>query len=176
MRALVWAQSADGVIGRDGALPWQLPEDMALFRALTAGGTVVMGRRTWESLPARFRPLPGRRNVVLTRGHAEGAEVIDDLGRAPADCWVIGGERVYAAALPSADLLVTTYVEGRYDGDAWAPTVDDAWQPITEYPWWRSSGGLAYTVVARVRDGAVRSAAGCIRALGVLDRHASDRA
>jgi dihydrofolate reductase len=64
---LVWAQSANGVIGRDGTLPWHLPEDMARFRALTTGATVLMGRRTWESLPPRFRPLPGRRNLVLSR-------------------------------------------------------------------------------------------------------------
>ena len=63
---LIWAQARDRVIGADGKLPWRLPEDMALFRELTTGGTVVMGRRTWESLPERFRPLPGRTNVVLT--------------------------------------------------------------------------------------------------------------
>ncbi len=77
---LVWAQSTSGVIGRDGGIPWHVPEDMAHFKQLTAGCTVVMGRRTWESLPARFRPLPGRRNVVLTRQsgyRAEGAEVVE---------------------------------------------------------------------------------------------------
>ena len=63
---LVWAQARNGVIGADGGLPWHLPEDLALFRRLTMGSTVVMGRRTWESLPDRFRPLPGRTNVVLT--------------------------------------------------------------------------------------------------------------
>ncbi len=75
--ALVAAVARDGVIGRDGGLPWRLPEDMAHFRSVTIGHPVVMGRRTWESLPVRFRPLPGRRNVVVTRNaswHADGAE------------------------------------------------------------------------------------------------------
>ena len=66
MIGLVWAQAANGVIGRDNALPWRLPEDMAHFRDLTLGTTVVMGRRTWDSLPPRFRPLPDRFNIVLT--------------------------------------------------------------------------------------------------------------
>ena len=77
---LIWAQSTSGVIGRDGTIPWSLPEDMAHFKRLTMGHTVVMGRRTWESLPVRFRPLPGRRNVVVSRNPdylAEGAEVVD---------------------------------------------------------------------------------------------------
>ena len=76
---LIWAQSTSGVIGRDGTIPWSLPEDMAHFKRLTMGHTVVMGRRTWESLPVRFRPLPGRRNVVVSRNpdyRAEGAEVV----------------------------------------------------------------------------------------------------
>ena len=64
---LIWAQSSSGVIGRDGGIPWQLPEDLVRFKDVTMGHTVVMGRRTWESLPAKVRPLPGRRNVVLTR-------------------------------------------------------------------------------------------------------------
>jgi dihydrofolate reductase len=79
---LIWAQSASGVIGRAGDIPWRLPEDMSHFKDLTMGHTVVMGRRTWESLPARVRPLPGRRNVVLTRQAdymAEGAVVMTSL-------------------------------------------------------------------------------------------------
>lgn len=174
MRALVWAQSADGVIGRDGGLPWHLPEDLALFRALTTGGTVVMGRRTWESLPPRFRPLPGRRNVVLTRGRVEGAEVVRDLDDAPRDGWVIGGERVYAAALPTADLLVTTYVEGRYEGDAYAPAVGPAWHAVTDHPWRTSRAGPAYTVVVRVRDDDADADPDVRRVLDVVARHLAD--
>jgi dihydrofolate reductase len=175
MRALIWAQSADGVIGRDGALPWHIPEDMALFRALTSGGTVLMGRRTWDSLPERVRPLPGRRNIVLTSGTIDGAEVVRTLDEAPAHVWVIGGERVYAAALPTADLLLTTYVDGTYEGDAWAPTVGAEWHPITDPPWWTSSAGPSYTVAIRVRDDAVLDDPEGRRIVEVVARHAADR-
>ena len=96
--ALIWAQSASGVIGRDGGIPWRVPEDMARFKELTMGHTVVMGRRTWESLPPRFRPLPGRRNVVVTRDadyRADGADVVTTIDEAVRDprTWVIGGSR-----------------------------------------------------------------------------------
>ena len=94
---LIWAQSTSGVIGRDGGIPWRLPEDQARFKELTLGHTVVMGRLTWESLPKKVRPLPGRRNVVLTRQAdymADGAEVMTTLEDALTDdeTWVIGGE------------------------------------------------------------------------------------
>ena len=83
---LIWAQSTSGVIGRDNGIPWRLPEDQARFKELTMGHTVVMGRLTWESLPAKVRPLPGRRNVVVTRQAdyvADGATVVSEpRGRA----------------------------------------------------------------------------------------------
>ena len=154
---LVWAQDRDGVIGRDGALPWHLPEDLAHFRALTRGATVVMGRATWESLPERFRPLPGRRNVVLSRrpGYgAAGADVRDSLGAALADVdgpvWVIGGAQVYAQAQSLADRAAVTEVDVRVDGDALAPRLDERWQRIGTDPadgWHRSTTGLAYRFV-----------------------------
>src|ERR1700758_1539107 len=106
---LIWAQSASGVIGRAGDIPWRLPEDMSRFKNLTMGHTVVMGRRTWESLPARVRPLPGRRNVVLSRRTdfvADGADVLGSLEQASAifeaepETWVIGGAQIYLLALP----------------------------------------------------------------------------
>ena len=129
---MVWAQARGGVIGADGGLPWHLPEDLALFRRLTTGATVVMGRRTWESLPERFRPLPGRRNVVLTsdrRWVAEGAHAagsVDEVLTEHGTCWVIGGGAVYAEFLPHADRLVVTDVDVEVDGDTWAPVVDGA--------------------------------------------------
>lgn len=153
---LVWAQARDGVIGRDGRLPWHLPEDLAHFRALTRGATVVMGRATWESLPERFRPLPGRRNVVLTRdpGYAApGAEVTASLDVALAcadDVWVIGGAQVYAAALPVADRLAVTQVDVDVEGDAVAPTVGADWQLTGQDPpegWHTSTSGLGYRFV-----------------------------
>ena len=105
---LIWAQSPSGVIGRAGGIPWRLPEDLARFKELTMGHTVVMGRLTWESLPPKVRPLPGRRNVVVTRQAdymAEGATVVGSLDEALTDdvTWVIGGEQIYTLALPVAD-------------------------------------------------------------------------
>jgi dihydrofolate reductase len=152
---MVWAQAADGVIGADGALPWHLPEDLRLFRALTLGSTVVMGRRTWESLPPRFRPLPGRRNVVLssTLDPADvGAQVVrsvDDVLALDGDLWVIGGGAVYAAFLPHADEVVVTEVDAQLPGDTWAPRLDPEWVLGTRVPgtgWTRSTGGLRFRV------------------------------
>lgn len=149
--ALIWAQSTSGIIGRDGGIPWQLPEDMARFKELTMGHTVVMGRRTWESLPARFRPLPGRRNVVLTRNpqyRAEGAEVVtslDDVLSMP-DTWVIGGAEIYHLALPAATRCEVTEVEVNLhpeDEDALAPMLDESWMG-TAGDWQDSSSGLRY--------------------------------
>jgi dihydrofolate reductase len=116
---LVAAVARDGAIGRDNALLWHIPEDMARFKALTAGKPVVMGRRTWDSLPAKFRPLPGRRNLVVSRSLRElpGAEVFPSLDEALAACagaaevCVIGGSDIYALALPRADRLALTEVD-----------------------------------------------------------------
>lgn len=146
MIGLVWAQSANGVIGRGGTLPWQLPEDMAHFRALTIGTTVLMGRHTWESLPPRFRPLPGRRNLVLSSTPQPGVETFLDLPQAfaaaSADLWVIGGAAVYRAALPCADRIVVTEIREVFDGDTHAPDVGRP--PDTRGAWQESSTGLHY--------------------------------
>ena len=138
--ALVWAQTADGVIGRDGTLPWHLPEDLARFRRLTAGHAVLMGRRTWESLPERMRPLPDRRNVVLSRDPrflAAGAEVVGSLEAGllvagdDAEVWVIGGAALFAEAIDRADRLEVTDVDLVVDGDTHAPVVDPArWREV----------------------------------------------
>ena len=148
---LIWAQSTSGVIGRDGGIPWRLPEDQARFKELTMGHTVVMGRLTWESLPAKVRPLPGRRNVVLTRQAeymADGAEVVTTLEDALTDdeIWVIGGEQIYAVALPLATRCEVTEVEidlRREGGDAMAPVLDEAWVGSTG-EWLTSTSGLRY--------------------------------
>ena len=124
------AVTRNGVIGRDGGIPWRIPEDMARFRELTTGHAVVMGRRTWESLPDRFRPLPGRDNVVVTRNpdwSAEGADragsvedALELLESAPR-VFVIGGGEIYAAALPFADELVLTEIAADLEGDTTFP-------------------------------------------------------
>jgi dihydrofolate reductase len=115
---LVAAVAKDGAIGRANDLLWREPRDMARFKALTLGRPVLMGRKTWDSLPARFRPLPGRRNLVISRSAPAlpGAEVFDSLDAALAACTepevcVIGGGEVYALALPRADRLALTEVD-----------------------------------------------------------------
>jgi dihydrofolate reductase len=133
--ALVVAHSANRVIGRDGGLPWRLPGDLRRFRELTTGHAVVMGRRTYESLPAAFRPLPERRNVVLTSDagyRAAGAEVVTDLAAAlDGPCFVIGGGEVYAHALPHADRVYATELEAEVDGDTYFPSLPaDEWRCV----------------------------------------------
>ncbi|HEY1920127.1 MAG TPA: dihydrofolate reductase [Streptosporangiaceae bacterium] len=146
MIGLVWAQSANGVIGREGALPWRLPEDVRHFRSLTTGATVLMGRCTWESLPPRWRPLPDRRNLVLSGHPQDGVETFPDLAQAIAaasgDVWVIGGARVYAAALPVADRIVVTEIREHFAGDTRAPEVGRS--PDAVGAWQESSSGLHY--------------------------------
>jgi dihydrofolate reductase len=148
---LVWAQSTSGVIGRNGDIPWHVPEDLARFKQVTVGHTVVMGRRTWDSLPAKVRPLPGRRNVVLSRRSdftAEGAEVVGSLDEALTDpeAWVIGGAEIYTLALPRANQCEVTEIEidlVRDDEDALAPVLDETWLGETG-EWQVSRSGLRY--------------------------------
>ena len=148
---LIWAQSTSGVIGRDGTIPWRLPEDQTRFKDLTMGHAVVMGRLTWESLPAKVRPLSGRRNVVVTRRPdytAEGAHVVGTLDDALPDdeAWVIGGEQIYALALPLATRCEVTEVDidlPRQDADAVAPVLDETWAGTTG-EWLTSSSGLRF--------------------------------
>jgi dihydrofolate reductase len=160
---MVWAQARGRVIGASGGLPWYLPEDLALFRELTTGSTVVMGRRTWDSLPERFRPLPGRTNVVLTSDPAWSAEgarraaSVAEVLAAHESLWVIGGGTVYAAFLPYADRLVVTDVDVAVEGDTWAPAPGDGWKRVVRTPdegWSSSSSGLRYAVTEYVRGGA----------------------
>lgn len=157
MIGLVWAQASNGVIGRDGTLPWHLPEDLAQFKRLTTGATVVMGRTTWDSLPASVRPLPGRRNVVLTRDRewtAPGAVVAHTLDEALSDTggevWVMGGAQVYRQAMPYADVLAVTELAERFDGDTTAPEIGPEWAADRTDPpvgYHLSSSGLGYRFV-----------------------------
>jgi dihydrofolate reductase len=130
---LIAAVAEGGVIGLDNRLPWHLPEDLQHFKRQTLGCPVLMGRKTWDSLPARFRPLPGRINVVLTRQidwQAEGALRAGSLDDALAQLagqprvFVIGGAELYAQALPQADRLVLTEIEAQLGGDAHFPPWD----------------------------------------------------
>ena len=145
---LIWAQSTSGVIGRNNGIPWRLPEDQARFKELTLGHTVVMGRLTWDSLPAKVRPLPGRRNVVVTRQAdyvADGATVVGSLEQAVTDeeTWIIGGAQIYALALPIATRCEVTEVDvdlPREGDDAVAPVLDERWVGI-EGDWLTSRSG-----------------------------------
>jgi len=134
---LIFARARNGVIGKGGQMPWHLPEDLAHFKRQTQGAPVLMGRKTWESLPARFRPLPGRRNIVITRQadwSADGAERASGLDQAIALCtgaphlWVIGGGEIYAQALPLARRVVVTEIGRDFEGDTFAPVLDAGWQ------------------------------------------------
>lgn len=154
---LIWAQAANGIIGDRGTLPWHLPEDLARFRALTLGSSVVMGRLTWQSLPERVRPLPGRRNVVLTRqpvwaapGAVIAGSVAATVAGAPGDVWIIGGASVYRAGLAHADRVVITELAQEFPGDTHAPRLGPRWRTAGRDPevgWHRSRAGLRYRVM-----------------------------
>ncbi|WP_416974588.1 dihydrofolate reductase [Streptomyces sp. 4F14] len=154
---LIWAQTLDGVIGADATIPWHLPEDLAHFKATTLGHPVIMGRRTWDSLPPRFRPLPGRRNIVLTRDAswtADGAELASSLPEALAsapDAWVIGGGEVYRAALEHATKASVTEIDVQVTGDTYAPALDASWRVAEKGDWLTSGSGLRYRILEYVR-------------------------
>ncbi len=131
--SLIAAVARNGAIGKANGLLWHEPEDQKHFRRVTMGCPVIMGRKTWDSLPARFRPLPGRRNVVVTRHaawHAEGAEPVASIDAALAlladaeKAFVIGGAEIYALALPLADELVLTEIDAELEGDTFFPDWD----------------------------------------------------
>lgn len=140
---LIWAQDKNRVIGKDGKMPWHLPEDLAHFKRTTLGHPVIMGRKTWESLPAKFKPLPGRLNVVISSDastrenlkkngtspaeNLREALLICELSNAP-EVWVIGGAQIYSLALPLAHKLVITEIDALFEGDAFAPALSADWR------------------------------------------------
>jgi dihydrofolate reductase len=148
---LIWAQARNRVIGKDGGMPWHLPEDLAHLKAKTMGCPVIMGRRTWDSLPPRFRPLPGRHNIVLTRDSAwqpgasvqpqnssqtgqqsargahEALLICEQMSPRPETVWVIGGAQIYAQFLPFAHGAEVTEIEADLDGDTFAPAIPSHW-------------------------------------------------
>lgn len=158
---LIFARASNGVIGRNNQLPWHLPEDLAHFKRTTLGSPVIMGRKTWDSIPERFRPLPGRTNIVVTRDpawHAEGASRAGSLQEAltlcPADAtdaWVIGGAQIYAAAMPLAHSAVVTEIAQAFEGDAHAPTFGPDWlESAREHH--TSASGLPFAFVTYTRE------------------------
>ncbi|CAM4036727.1 Dihydrofolate reductase [Bordetella tumbae] len=154
---LVVAYSDNRVIGRDNALPWKLPGDLAHFKRTTLGSPIIMGRKTWESLG---RPLPGRTNVVVSRNTeyaAPGAVVVPTLQAAVqacgevADAYVIGGAQIYEQALPIAQRLIATEVHAMVEGDAFFPALPaEQWQELSREPQ-PAENGYAYDFVVYER-------------------------
>ena len=146
---LIWAEAHGGVIGAEGGMPWHVPEDLAHFKETTLGAPVVMGRKTWDSLPERFRPLAGRENIVVTRQQdwaAEGArraapvaEAVRGLDRV----WIIGGAEIFRQVIGDADRLEVTELDLDVDGDAYAPS-KSGWRLIDEGEWQTSRSGVRY--------------------------------
>ena len=156
---LIAALAKNGVIGSDNRLPWHLPEDLQHFKALTMGQAVIMGRKTWESLPPKFRPLPGRHNIVVTRDAAyiaAGATVVHSLEEAVAAAgdtaaFVIGGAELYRQALPACGRLELTELDADFAGDAHFPQFDrSAWREVARTGG-RAAAGFDYAFVSYER-------------------------
>ena len=166
---MVWAQTTDGVIGRDGGMPWHLPEDMAHFKATTTGHPVIMGRRTWESFPAAFRPLPGRTNIIVSSStdsaaFPEGTLVLPSLEEALAaarispgseQIWIIGGAQLYEAAVEVSHAAVVTVIDTTAEGDTFAPRLGSDWTFTGVSPasgWYTAANGTKYRIALWTRN------------------------
>jgi dihydrofolate reductase len=161
---LVFATSANGVIGSNGKLPWHIPEDLARFRRLTEGGVVVMGHSTWDSLPDNVKPLPNRTNIVLstdTSLEIPGVDVrhcIEDVMWAHSSSgktvWVIGGTKVLEAAAVYASMMFITSIKANYKGDTFAPKIDlGLWDLIDHSDELKSSNGIRYHNLTYTKTG-----------------------
>ena len=139
---LIYACSKNGVIGRDNNMPWYLPEDLEHFKECTRGFPVIMGRKTWDALPAKFRPLPQRINIVITHSDSWGEEgairasnIEDAIEKAKTfeteHIWVIGGAQIYEAAMPYATRAYVTLINETYEGDTYFPELNkNEWDEI----------------------------------------------
>jgi len=160
---LVWAQTPAGVIGKDGDMPWDLPEDLKHFTRVTTGHPVIMGRKTWLSFPAKYRPLPNRTNIVITRQEnwgsspeAEGAVVVKSLDDALLESqfapgceavWILGGGEIFKESTGLANVAVVTTIDVDADGDTYAPELGDGWVADTSVPadgWLTAANGTRY--------------------------------
>ena len=139
MIALVAGISRNNCIGKDGSLPWHIPEDLKHFKRITIGNTVIMGRKTWESIPEKFRPLPDRKNIVITRqtdyqlpAHVESAPSLDGaIAQSSGDLFIIGGGQIYSQAMNKADTLYITHIDQHVDGDTFFPEIDTSvWKGV----------------------------------------------
>lgn len=156
---MIWAQAHGRAIGAGGTIPWHVPEDLALFKRVTLGHAVIMGRATWESLPKTYRPLPGRENIVVTHNPefvADGARVATSIPHALKlarddgyeQAWIIGGAQIYASALEYADGVVVTDLDlSVADADVFSPAVPLTWKVLASWPdrgWLASRSGVNY--------------------------------
>ncbi|KKW42909.1 MAG: Dihydrofolate reductase [Candidatus Magasanikbacteria bacterium GW2011_GWA2_56_11] len=154
--SLIAAVSDNNCIGKKGRLPWHIPEDMQHFRDLTLGKPVLMGRKTWESIPDKFRPLPQRTNMVITRqadypapGGVERYAAIDEAIAAHPDeeIMIIGGADIYRQTIDRADRLYITHVHQIVDGDAFFPEINpQQWEPTER----ESRGNFEFVTYARI--------------------------
>jgi len=177
MLGMIWAQGHDRAIGKAGTMPWHLPEDLAFFRRMTMGHPVIMGRKTWESLSEKYRPLPGRQNIVITRDpdyFLNGALVAHNIdeaynmarlaakastGEEDPLVWIMGGAQIYAEALNIADGVVVTDIDLEVPGaDAFAPMIPFDWETVESDPdrgWHMAENGVRYrmTIYRKKRSG-----------------------
>lgn len=160
--AMIWAQTTSGVIGVDNAMPWHIPEDFKFFKASTLAAPVIMGRKTWQSLPAVSQPLTGRTNIVISRDpdfDAPGATVVTSTEQAVQlgldsarntgahDVWILGGETIYRSCMDSATRLLVTMINAEIPGDAFAPSIGQEWNLASRQPqtgWYTSVKGPQY--------------------------------
>lgn len=154
---LIWAEANNHVIGNNNTIPWHLPEDLRRFKELTKGYPVIMGSRTWESLP--IKPLSDRKNIVVSRNFcykAKGAVVEPNLKLALEDCsefdkaFIIGGSSIYKESLSIADELYITYIDLNVQGNAYAPEIGPEWE-ITDHEEHTSKNGLFFTFNRLIR-------------------------
>lgn len=163
---MVWAQSLDGVIGLDGGMPWEVPEDLQHFKSITMGEVLIMGRRTWSSFPDSVRPLPGRISIVVSQTFSEDpsdpnlthddVHVVDDLStglelagqlKTSPIIWVIGGGTLYDQAIDAATVVERSLFNVTVDGDTYAPELDGSWTLAKQEPadgWHTSKSSVEY--------------------------------
>ena len=167
---MIWAQTTNGVIGRDGGMPWHLPEDLAHFKRTTLNHPVIMGRKTWESFPDKYRPLPGRTNIVISRRPemrdqlvAEGAVVVDSVEDAMSEAaaspggdeiWVLGGGEIFNLTTQHSNAASVTVIDMETDGDTYAPQLGPGWKLDGVSPtegWSTAANGTRYRISLWVR-------------------------
>ncbi|PRA83181.1 dihydrofolate reductase [Microbacterium sp. MYb66] len=153
---LIWAEARGGVIGAEGGMPWHVPEDLAHFKEVTLGAPVVMGRKTWDSLPERFRPLAGRENIVVTRQQdwseegARRASTVAEAVRGLDRVWIIGGAEIFRQVIGDADRLEVTELDLEVSGDAYAPA-KSGWRLVDEGDWQTSRTGIRFRFLGYAR-------------------------